>query len=240
MRKIPEPEIKNLNDIIQTPRIIIQTWKTKNFPDKLKAYQESWLKHNPTYDYMLLTDEDNDRLVKVMETEFPGIYDMYRHLETIPKTDVARFSALYFIGGLYADADCKCLKPFDYFMDQNNFVCGTEPYIHKYAGGKQLLGTSLLISPKRHPFVKHYLELLPSRKDIEDIIEATGPPALTEAYRTYKGPEIIVTEPDVFYPEASAVEDLDEKYRRRLATGECPNTSYAVHYWGHASGKVAF
>ena len=46
------------------PKNIFQTWKTKDVPDKWKDAQKSVIDMNPGWNYTLLTDDDNDRIVK--------------------------------------------------------------------------------------------------------------------------------------------------------------------------------
>ena len=50
------------------PKIIHQTWKTKEIPKELIFCVESWKRLNPTWEYRLWTDEEMDSFVK---KEFP-------------------------------------------------------------------------------------------------------------------------------------------------------------------------
>ena len=53
------------------PKIIWQTWKTKNVPDVWKSSPESWIKYHSDWQYFLMSDEDNRKFV---ETYFLGFY----------------------------------------------------------------------------------------------------------------------------------------------------------------------
>ena len=49
-------EIKHTDSGI--PKIIHQTWKTKEVPEKWKKSQEEWQRLHPDWLYILWTDED--------------------------------------------------------------------------------------------------------------------------------------------------------------------------------------
>ena len=56
------------------PRNIFQTWKTKDIPDNWKEAQKSVINMNPGWNYILLTDDDNDRIIK---ENFPDFYNIF-------------------------------------------------------------------------------------------------------------------------------------------------------------------
>ena len=56
------------------PKNIFQTWKTKDVPDNWKSAQKSVIENNPNWNYKLLTDLDNDQIVK---DNFPDFYQTY-------------------------------------------------------------------------------------------------------------------------------------------------------------------
>jgi hypothetical protein len=98
-------------------KIIHQTWKTDQIParDFPHAWQESWKKCNPEWEYRLWTDDDNERLVR---DHYPKFLDDFTTLERgVVKADVARALYLHMFGGLYADLDYICLKPFGGMID---------------------------------------------------------------------------------------------------------------------------
>ena len=45
------------------PRIIHQSWKVEQVPDRWLAFQQSWREHHPDYEYRLWTDDANRAFV---------------------------------------------------------------------------------------------------------------------------------------------------------------------------------
>lgn len=95
----------------QIPKIIFQTWKTREIPDKWKEGQRSIIQMNPKWIYVLITDEDAEKIVR---ENFPHVlpkFKAFRH--GISRADAIRYMILYLYGGIYLDLDYKALKSFD-------------------------------------------------------------------------------------------------------------------------------
>jgi mannosyltransferase OCH1-like enzyme len=93
------------------PKNIFQTWKTKDVPDNWKEGQQSVINMNPGWNYTLLTDTDNDRIVR---ENFPDFYPYFISLKyPIQRADAVRYCVLYLYGGIYLDLDFICNKSFD-------------------------------------------------------------------------------------------------------------------------------
>ena len=85
------------------PKIIMQSWKTKDVPDHWSESPKSIQKHMPDWTYVLMTDEDNRNMVK---EHFPDFLPYYDNLDyPIQKADTARYIFLYLYGGIYMDLD---------------------------------------------------------------------------------------------------------------------------------------
>jgi hypothetical protein len=98
-------------------KLIHQTWKTSEIPHDVypKVWQESWKTHHPDWEYRLWTDEDNERLVR---DHYPQFLEGYRSLSKgVIKSDIARALYMHRDGGMYADLDFVCLKPFDGLLE---------------------------------------------------------------------------------------------------------------------------
>jgi mannosyltransferase OCH1-like enzyme len=94
------------------PNKIFQTWKDKDVKTTiLKSWQKSWTEKNPTYDYVLWDDNDNRDFIKNYFPHFLPVYDSYD--VNIKRVDAVRYFYLLKYGGIYADLDFICLKPFD-------------------------------------------------------------------------------------------------------------------------------
>lgn len=91
---------------------IHQTWKDKDIPHEIysKFWVDSWRRMTGGWDYKLWTDSDNDTLVK---DHYPQFYKDYRKIDRgVVRSDIARVLILHRHGGIYADLDFVCLKPF--------------------------------------------------------------------------------------------------------------------------------
>jgi mannosyltransferase OCH1-like enzyme len=96
---------------INIPKIIHQTYKTR---DLLPAWKETplkWQEFHPEWKYIFWTDDDCRTLIKEHYPWFLHIFDSYEH--PIQRADAVRYFILYHYGGVYADLDYHPTKPFD-------------------------------------------------------------------------------------------------------------------------------
>eukprot|EP00741_Cyanophora_paradoxa_P003235 tig00000681_g3144.t1 len=93
------------------PRILFQTWKTREVPERWRDAQASVVHAHPHWEYRLLTDEDNDRLVAEHFPEFLARFRGFRY--PIQRADAIRYVVLYVFGGVYLDLDYVCVRPLD-------------------------------------------------------------------------------------------------------------------------------
>lgn len=224
-----------------TPKIIHQTWKNHDVPRKLQRYADSCKQQNDTYEYKLWTDDDLRALVVKEFPQYISAYDKFSH--NIERVDFARYVMMYSIGGVYADLDIQCLRPFDSLVAMNKPVLGTEPREHRdelYQGRKYVICNALLISPPGESLwlrimeyiVRHY------RPGVNPVVN-TGPMALTFLYEedpsAYKG--ALITNPCIFYSQT----DFKTKIKQHIRDEEIPAISrecsimnaVAVHRWAH-------
>jgi mannosyltransferase OCH1-like enzyme len=210
------------------PRIIHQSWKVEQVPERWLAFQQTWRRNHPDYEYRFWTDDDNRAFVAQAFPEFLAIYDGYRH--PVSRADLARYLVVCHFGGVYADLDCESLKPLDDLLAGQKLVFGLEPPSHlkrpavASRGFARIVCNALFASVPSHPFWRHLLPLLVASKDEGNVLECTGPFALTRACDSYPCPQDITILPsDVLYP-------LDNYLRPATgrAGGEGP---YAVHHW---------
>lgn len=91
------------------PKIIWQTMKTNEVPAFMKSYADSWINLNPEYEYRFYDDSD---IIAFLKKDFPEYLHGYRKLKYgASKADLWRYLIIYKYGGVYADMDCKCLRP---------------------------------------------------------------------------------------------------------------------------------
>lgn len=107
------------------PKIIHQTWKTKNLPVDFAKYSSTWKNLYPEWDYKLYDDND---CLSIVEKYFPQYLDTYLNLPSpVMKADMFRYMILYQFGGLYADIDAEALKPIDNLISKDDsMIVGVE------------------------------------------------------------------------------------------------------------------
>ena len=176
------------------PKIIHQTWKSKDIPDKYKDFVNSWKKLHPDWEYRLYDDEDCLQLVK---TYYPQFLNTYLQLPTpVMKADMFRYLAVHQFGGLYADLDTKAFKSFnelltgDYDMivgleiDFNNLRFSKfnpiyKSYYKKHKVDKQYVQYAFLATPKNpilYEIVENIHKIKSKKKNTHlDTFIGTGP-----------------------------------------------------------------
>ena len=84
-------------DLTTIPKLIHQSWSTDELPTKFRKWSSSCRKHNPGWEWVLWTDEDNDELV---DRYFPWFLDAYKALPgPISRADVVRNMYMHIFGG---------------------------------------------------------------------------------------------------------------------------------------------
>lgn len=101
------------------PRVIYQTFKSRDVPKGMYDAVNSWIKMNPEYEHFFYDDESCAEFIKnnfsndVLQAYhmlIPGAY----------KADLWRCCVLYVKGGVYVDSDMECLKPLDSYIDPDD------------------------------------------------------------------------------------------------------------------------
>ena len=96
------------------PKIIHQTWKTKEVPDHWSSSHEGWIKYHPDYYYVLWTDDMNLELVARWYPDFLEKYQSFPY--NIQRVDAVRTFYLHRYGGIYSDLDIEPLKSIDPYL----------------------------------------------------------------------------------------------------------------------------
>lgn len=191
---------------------IIQTWKTKEIPNKYKSFVKKVKDLNPTFNYMFFDDND---IEKFMKKEYPNYYDFYNNLKyKIQKIDFFRYLAIYTYGGVYLDMDIYLMKSLN-DINKNKCVFAVEilentDEILRKQNMKKLLANYAFYAPKKHPFIKKIIDnIVNKRIKIEEdsnkqkyVFYTTGPVMVTQSYIDYKNKhEIELLQPKPFKPK---------------------------------------
>lgn len=138
--------------VSRIPKIIYQTWETRDLDPKMHAAMQSWIDLNPEYRHELFDAGDRRAFVKA---HFPArVLNAYDRL--VPGTyqaDFWRFCILHVTGGINVDIDCVCMLPISTAIaPTDEFVSGKAPS-HPFA-----IWVGFVASRPGHPFLKASLE----------------------------------------------------------------------------------
>ena len=131
------------------PKIIHQTWKTREIPAGWSDSIPSWKRLHPDWRHILWTDADLERFIA---GRFPRFIETYRDYPcAIQRVDAARYFILYQYGGIYSDLDIVCTKSCDFLRSHAAVIPRTEP-----------LGFSndLMMAEAKHPFFRQLIDNL--------------------------------------------------------------------------------
>lgn len=182
------------------PRIIHQTWKDHDLPERFRESAESWRHHHPDWEWRLWTDADIQAFVEREHPEMVSLFASYR--DQIQRVDAVRYLILSTTGGIYADLDVVCLKPFDSFLEERVFLAPTKP-----AG----FSNDLMGSEPNSRFFAHVAANLAEAKRRWDwifiprhlrVMLTTGPLFVTRCYRTFPDKDSITILPKDVYGTA--------------------------------------
>jgi len=173
------------------PQSIHQTWKTHALPPALARYQASWPRCNPAW---RISFYDDQACLDFVRCTYPEVLDVYHRFQfAIQRADFFRYLIVYHTGGLYADMDMECLRPFGDLYSQRAAVFAIEAHLTRqrqqelgYRQPYQIANCIFAAAP-RHWFLQRVIEQVvqqaarPIRND-DDIEETTGPRLLTRLY----------------------------------------------------------
>ncbi len=175
------------------PKIIHQTFKSRDIPQKYASYREGLTALHPGWEYKFYDDRACRETVSRYFPEFLTVYDC---ASVIQKTDIFRVLVVYGEGGYYMDMDVECLNPLD---DLCEFRCvfGEELTLSEEEAqrlghrDRLRVGNFMFGSEPGHPFVLRIMRKIveESRREIlieNDVLESTGPGLVTTVYHDLK------------------------------------------------------
>lgn len=138
----------------QIPKIIMQTWKTRQVPDKWKSSPQSIAKQMGDWDYILMTDDDNRHFIATHFPDFLPYYDKFEY--PIQRADAIRYAWLYIKGGVYLDLDTVVQRRLDPLFEN-----GGDLFFVASGNVGSYLTNSFMASRPRHPV---WLEMIEEMK----------------------------------------------------------------------------
>lgn len=176
------------------PRIIHQTWKTSSLPEKFRAYQKTWIRHHPGWEYRFY---DDSACRAVVQESFPGLLALYDGCPyPVQRADLFRYLVVAAEGGIYADIDVECYKSMEPLLEGRVCVFGVETRLspgetrrlnHLHA---ERIANCIFAADSGHPIFDRVMEEVALRLDGRyprpEIIETTGPGMLTDVVQKYR------------------------------------------------------
>jgi mannosyltransferase OCH1-like enzyme len=190
------------------PKLIWQTWKTHEVPEKWKRSPESIQMAMSNWKYTLYDDKENLEFVK---EHFPEAVEAYNNFPyPIQRADFIRACRLYVDGGIYLDLDFYMRSSIDdlfedgelFFVRSANFGCFTNAF---------------MASKAKHPFWLDYIKQMQKSPNgwavgkHMHVMKTTGPLRLTECINKSDHPYVVL--PSSVLVPSSVCE---------IGSGDCP------------------
>lgn len=193
--------------------------------------------HNPGWTHVLWTDASADRFVAVHYPQFLATYAGYPL--DIMRVDFLRYLWLYHFGGVYADLDYECYRPFAPLLSGASLVLGWEwaqtprsavgdarsvdlGTAREWHRAGNTLGNALMASVPRHPLLLSLLNHLRRTRPSSSVSYrprwvwgATGPELLTRMFLGQARPEwnYRLADNTQLYPLSWQPPTLDDGFR---------------------------
>ena len=160
------------------PKIIHQTFRSKNLPFLTRWHISRIKGNNPEYEYKFYDDQD---IIKFITAEYDqDVLNQYLRLQIgASKADFFRYLVLFKEGGVYLDIDSAIKGKL------SNFILDSDSAIISNERNPGLFVQWALIFSPNHPFLKKTIELIMENirynKYPNDVHKMTGPSVYTEA-----------------------------------------------------------
>ncbi|KAJ3342053.1 hypothetical protein HDU83_006352 [Entophlyctis luteolus] len=243
-------EINQQEGMRQIPRIIHQSWKTRDIPEKYLNWTNTWRIHNPDYKYMIWSDSDNREMIKEDFPWFLSTFDSYE--DPIMRADASRIFYMYKYGGVYADLDFECLKPLDPLLASHHLVLGSMAVGMNMFLLAHSIPNAWMASKPGHPMwmscAKRMLKIKTG-----SVEQVTGPAMLYRCYKEYittdmaETDPVYVAPPEYIFPYSWAIIQTHGLQEACLAmrseiidTKKCldyvdpEHKAFAITFWGHS------
>jgi tetratricopeptide (TPR) repeat protein len=166
------------------PKMIVQYWDAPYPPEDVSRLMESWRSGNQDYSYRRF-DDAAARDFLSQHYELPVLRAYRRAENPAEKADLFRLAYLYAHGGVYVDADDRCLAPINSVLPSHVALA---VYQEDYALGGLAVGTlgnNFLAAAPNNAVIGRALELVTealNRGDTDMVWLKTGPALITRAF----------------------------------------------------------
>jgi inositol phosphorylceramide mannosyltransferase catalytic subunit len=201
-----------------------KTWES------LEKHRNSWKEKNPDWFYICWNLEKSRDLVKNCYPQHLDMYNSYPY--HVQRCDAVRYFMLHRYGGLYADMDYHCTKPWNDVLEKYKgdiYLVETPNNL-----GKSHVSNSLMYAKPGHVFWSKFFIYLEMYKTAPSyygrhvtIMFTTGPGILNRAYNRYKIRYRLNSYPyEKFHPFGLTRESLSVKNKSEIYAYHCGKGSW--------------
>lgn len=161
------------------PHIIHQFWDRPTPPDDVAACIASWRELHPNWTHILWNDESAQTFIH-SQFGLRAARCFAAAAISSTRSDLLRVAALNVIGGVYADADTRCLRPVGRLLKG-----GTECLFETKNTERVFLRMALIISEPRHPLMQRFWEAILDgieNRSSDPVDEISGPAELNRVW----------------------------------------------------------
>ncbi|KAI9152416.1 hypothetical protein H9P43_009207 [Blastocladiella emersonii ATCC 22665] len=246
------------------PRILHQSWKTRDLPAKFAQWHAAWGEHHPSWDRRVWTDADNRAFVRERYSWFLPTWDALP--ATIMRVDSVRYLYLHAFGGVYSDLDLEPIRPLDPLLDDVVSGAPGRPRavlaFMSQDDNAHNVPNAWMASTPGHPFWLLAIAQVVARSAAgagSGIVEAvTGPRMLTELARMWGGAcsstewspaarqvagDVTVLEAGVIYPydwtRPGGLQAVCSASSSAFDAAKCKAhfpDAFTITYWSHSWG----
>ena len=180
--QMSELELPNIEWGNHIPRVIYQTWESKDLPEVMQRVQKIVRDANPTFEIKLFDTNERREFIK---NNFPAEI-VYAYDTLIPgafQADLWRYCILYMYGGVYLDIswypDPGC--SFETFINKERY-CKDWP--SNFSNGRGVINGFMMVYAG-NPYLKEairciYKNCVSKSYDVRNQLYVTGPGVLSE------------------------------------------------------------
>ena len=135
------------------PPLIFQTFKTPELPNLMYEAVQSWIEHNPGFEYRFFDDDAQAAFIR--DNFDPDVFSAYQKIEGGAfRADLWRYCVLWIHGGVYADIDTVCRS------DLTRSLRAEDAFVAPDTGGNvpSAVFNAFIAATPRHPFLKRAID----------------------------------------------------------------------------------
>jgi tetratricopeptide (TPR) repeat protein len=217
------------------PKMIVQYWDDPEPPDDVTHLMESWRSVNPDYSHRLF----DDAAARAFLTQHygPEVLRAYRRADNpAEKADLFRLAYLYARGGVYVDADDRCLAPIGSVVPAHIALA---VYQEDYALGGLAVGTlgnNFLAAAPNNAVIWRALELATealNRGDTDIVWLKTGPALISRAFS-----EMASKTPLKLSSWLENIAVLERSQLSRFSAIHCFTTYKRTRHWSNTVNRI--